>query len=65
MPAEIINLKRVKKQKTRIEKDKAAAENRRKYGRTKDEKARSLLEEKRAQKNLDHKKLMKVAQVIF
>ncbi|MCW9035326.1 MAG: DUF4169 family protein [Alphaproteobacteria bacterium] len=59
MPAEIINLKRVKKQKTRIEKDKAAAENRRKYGRTKDEKARSLLEEKRAQKNLDHKKLMK------
>ena len=55
MNADIINLRQVKKKQARQEKDKKASENRRKYGRTKDEKARALLEEKRAQKELDQK----------
>ncbi len=59
MSAEIINLKQVKKRKARQDKEQLAAENRRKFGRAKDEKARSLLEEKRAQKSLDHKMIDK------
>jgi len=57
MNAEIVNLRQTKKRKARLEKEKTASENRRKFGRTKDEKARSLLEEKRAQKSLDQKKI--------
>jgi hypothetical protein len=38
MPAEIVNLRRVRKSRARIEKDAAAAENRSRHGRTRAEK---------------------------
>ncbi|MDB5367025.1 MAG: hypothetical protein JWM77_2952 [Rhodospirillales bacterium] len=41
MMAEIVNLKRARKDKARAEKDRKAAENRVAFGRTKDEKKRS------------------------
>lgn len=45
--AEVINLNRKRKAKARTEKEKTAAENRRKYGRTKEEKQ---LDKKKAEK---------------
>jgi hypothetical protein len=41
MMAEIVNLKRARKDKARVERDRKAAENRVAFGRTKDEKKQS------------------------
>lgn len=57
MCADIINLRLTKKRKARAQKEARAAENRLKFGRTKQEKARDLLEDSRAKTILDQKKL--------
>ena len=51
--AEIVNLRRVKKQRARVEAAGQAAENRAKFGRTKGEKQADTLEARRAAKVLD------------
>ncbi|MEO1642066.1 MAG: DUF4169 family protein [Pseudomonadota bacterium] len=48
-----INLNKVRKAKARAEKDRRAAENRVKYGRTKAEKANDALQAGKASSNLD------------
>jgi hypothetical protein len=53
----VINLRRARKQKARSEKEALAEENRVKFGRTKQEKARDLDEKSRAIRLLDQKKL--------
>ncbi len=55
--AEIVNLRQTRKSKVRTEKQTRAEENRVKFGRTKQQKARDLNEIKRAQRELDLKKL--------
>jgi hypothetical protein len=55
--AEIINLRTVRKQKARSEKDLAAEANRLKFGRTKAEKLQSAAEKAKAEKHIDgHKR---------
>ncbi|NQY98810.1 MAG: DUF4169 family protein [Henriciella sp.] len=51
--AEPINLNKFRKAKARADKQQRAAENRVKFGRTKAEKARDILETDRAKQNLD------------
>lgn len=53
MSAEIVNLRKVRKQKARAEKESAAAANRLAFGRTKDEKAATRAREDLAQRTLD------------
>jgi len=57
--SEIINLRQARKQKARAGKEAQAKENRKLYGRTKQEKARDLQEKTRAQNLLDQKKIDK------
>jgi len=54
--AEIVNLRRARKAKARAEKDKAADENRARFGRTKAEKTASRAEQDRAARRLDELK---------
>ena len=55
----VINLQQQRKAKARTEKDKKAAENRRKFGRTKEEKQAEKLTKERAKKLLEGHKLEK------
>jgi hypothetical protein len=55
--AEIINLNRFRKARERDGKAKLAETNRARFGRSKDEKAKTRLEAERADKSLDDKKL--------
>jgi hypothetical protein len=55
--AELINLKRVRKDKVRREQERAADANRRRYGRTKAEKAADKDRAQRERRELDAKKL--------
>ncbi len=55
--AEIVNLRRVRKDKARAAKDARAAENRSRFGRTKAEKRATEAEGGRAETTLDGKKL--------
>jgi hypothetical protein len=57
--AEVINLKRVRKAKARSEQQKTAAENRRRFGRTKAEKAADRGAADRAGRSFDGKQLDK------
>jgi Domain of unknown function (DUF4169) len=55
--AEIVNLNRARKQKSRVDKAKVAEVNRIKYGRTKAEKLLEKFEQQKADENLDgHKR---------
>ena len=55
--SEVINLNQKRKEKARTEKGKKASENRRKHGRTKEEKQKAKLEAERAEKLLQgHKR---------
>lgn len=56
MTADLINLRRAKKQLARSEAEKMAEANRVKFGRSKSEKTISTLENARAAKTLDGKK---------
>lgn len=57
MSAEVINLRQVRKAKARGEREKTAAENRAKFGRTKDDRAKVQAETESAAKRLDgHKR---------
>ncbi|MEM8770272.1 MAG: DUF4169 family protein [Pseudomonadota bacterium] len=49
----VVNLNRFRKKKVQAEKEERAAENRAKYGRTKDEKVRDKMETAQARKHLD------------
>ena len=51
--ADIINLRSARKAKARAERDQAAAENRRRFGRTKAEKERDAAEAERAEKRIE------------
>ena len=53
MTADVINLRRVRKDKTRKDRDRAAAENRAAFGRTKAEKLRAADERTRLARELD------------
>jgi hypothetical protein len=53
MPAEIVNLRRVRKAKVRNIREETAAENRRLHGRTKAEKAKEAAERERAVRAID------------
>jgi hypothetical protein len=53
MPAEIVNLRSFRKAKARAEKVEAAAENRRRFGRSKAEQAEEAAERERAEKLID------------
>jgi len=55
--ADIINLRSVRKQKARDQKDAAAEANRLKFGRTKAEKIKEATEKQRSQKHMDGHKL--------
>ena len=55
--AEIVNLKRARKDKARRERDSEADANRRRFGRTKAEKAADKDAEARARQSLDDKQL--------
>ena len=57
MTADIINLRRVKKNLARAESEKQAEVNRVKFGRSKAEKSITSIENNRATKTLDGKKL--------
>jgi hypothetical protein len=53
MTAEIVNLRRARKDKVRGEREKKAADNRLAYGRSKHEKASAKAERERAGKTID------------
>jgi hypothetical protein len=53
MPADIVNLRRARKAKTRGEREKAAADNRAAFGRSKVEKQLTKAERARAAKAID------------
>lgn len=53
MTADVINLRRVRKDKTRKDRERAAAENRAAFGRTKAEKLRAADERTRLARELD------------
>lgn len=55
--ADIINLRQARKNKARADKDRQAAENRAKHGRTKGEKQREAADTARVQRTLDQSKL--------
>ena len=55
--SEIVNLKRHRKRLARAEEEQKAAENRRRFGRTKSEREREEAEDDRAQRHIDgHKR---------
>jgi hypothetical protein len=51
--ADILNLRRARKAKARAEKDAEAEENRRRFGRTKEEKAKDTADRERAGRHID------------
>jgi hypothetical protein len=51
--AEIVNLRRARKAKARGEREASAQENRRRFGRTKAEKAKEVAEREKAARTLD------------
>lgn len=53
MPADIINLRRARKDKARARRAEEAAENRHVFGRTKEEKERAALEAERAARQIE------------
>jgi len=53
MTADIVNLRRARKDKARVDREKKAADNRLAFGRTKHEKARTKTELDRATKAID------------
>jgi hypothetical protein len=55
--ADVVNLNRYRKQRARDADRKAAAENRRRFGRTKSDLAKTRREAEKAEKNLDDKRL--------
>lgn len=55
--AEIVNLRQARKRKSRADKDARAAENRVKFGRTKQEKSQSRQSREDLERGLDGKKL--------
>ena len=55
--AEIVNLRRARKDRARAEKEAGAAENRTRFGRTKGEKRKAEVEQGRVKSTLDGKKL--------
>jgi hypothetical protein len=55
--ADIVNLRRARKDKARREREREAAENRRRFGRTRAEKTAELDFESRARRSLDDKRL--------
>jgi hypothetical protein len=55
--AELVNLRQARKQRARVESQKTADANRAKFGRTKAERAQKAAEDRRAQADLDRKKL--------
>lgn len=57
MSAEIVNLKQYRKKKQRVEKERAAGDNRVKYGRTKRQKQRDEFESGRYEADLTGKHL--------
>lgn len=59
MAADVINLRQVRKQKARSEKDVKAAENRAQFGRSKHEKAVTRALKSKVEKALDQGKLEK------
>ncbi|MCB1444853.1 MAG: DUF4169 family protein [Rhizobiaceae bacterium] len=59
MAADIVNLRQARKQKTRAEKERKAAENRAHFGRTKHEKTLTLALKDKADRTLDQGRLEK------
>jgi Domain of unknown function (DUF4169) len=57
MPADIVNLNRFRKARSKVDRAKQAAENRATFGRTKAETMKAAAEEKLAVKRLDGKKI--------
>ncbi|MBM3566775.1 MAG: DUF4169 family protein [Alphaproteobacteria bacterium] len=57
MAAEIVNLNRVRKVKTRAESERRADENRIRFGRTKSERARDKSLNEKAERDLDSRKI--------
>lgn len=55
--ADLVNLRQARKQRARIESEKTADANRAKFGRTKAERQQTDAEDRRAQADLDRKKL--------
>jgi hypothetical protein len=55
--ADIVNLKDFRKSRARAEAEAKAAENRVRFGRTRDERSRKALEEQRAKRELEGSKL--------
>lgn len=55
--AEIVNLRRARKARKRLEKENQAAANRRSFGRRKDERVAERAEKDRQTRNLDGKRL--------
>jgi hypothetical protein len=53
MPADIINLRRARKEKARAMREQEAAENRNRFGRTKADKERAALEAERAARQIE------------
>ncbi len=53
MPAEIVNLRRVRKAKVRVGREQTAAQNRRLHGRTKAEREKEAAERERAVRAID------------
>lgn len=51
--AEIVNLRQARKRKARVERERSAEANRLKFGRTRDEKQLTRLEEARARRTLE------------
>lgn len=57
MAGNVVNLRQARKQRTRAEKHQRAEENRVKYGRSKAERARQQLQERRTEDHLDGHRL--------
>jgi Domain of unknown function (DUF4169) len=53
MPAEIVNLRRARKARDRADRQKTAAENRRRHGLSKAEKQAELAERRQAERHID------------
>ena len=57
MAADIVNLNRTRKARVRAEKERQSAENRVRFGRTKSERAKQGADTRRAQRDMDGKKI--------
>ena len=53
MPGEVVNLRRFRKSRARVEKEAAAAENRSRHGRTGAEKAADRIAEDKAERHIE------------